>query len=153
MDGSERSERLMQRALDLAREAAAAGEVPVGCVIARQGIVVAEGANARESLSDPTAHAEIVAIRAASTALGTWRLVDCVLVTTCEPCPMCAGAIVQARIPRVVYGCDDPKGGGVTSRYGIGLDQSLNHTFTLESGILADEAAGLMRDFFSRLRR
>jgi tRNA(adenine34) deaminase len=88
----------MDRALELAREAAARGEVPVGCVIALGGEIVGEGANAREAGSDPTAHAEIVAIRAAARALSTWRLADCVLVATCEPCPMCAGAIVQARI-------------------------------------------------------
>jgi tRNA(adenine34) deaminase len=146
-------EPLMARALQLAREAGRAGEVPVGCVIERGGEIVGTGANAREAGSDPTAHAEIVAIRAASALLGTWRLARCTLVVTCEPCPMCAGAIVQARIPRVVYGCDDPKGGGVASLYSIGTDGSLNHRFELVRGVLADEAAELLRDFFGRLRQ
>lgn len=143
----------MKRALDLARAAAEAGEVPVGCVIACGTQIIAEGANARESGNDPTAHAEIVAIRDATRGLGTWRLADCVLVVTCEPCPMCAGAIVQARIPVVVYGCDDPKGGGVSSRYGIGVDGALNHRFELVRGVMAGEASDLLRDFFSRLRQ
>jgi tRNA(adenine34) deaminase len=142
----------MGRALELARGAAGGGEVPVGCVIERDGAIVGEGANAREAGSDPTAHAEIVAIRRAAARLGTWRLERCTLVVTCEPCPMCAGAIVQARVPVVVYGCDDPKGGGVASRYGIGLDGALNHRFELVRGVRAAEAAELLRTFFSSLR-
>jgi len=145
-------EKLMRRALDLAREAAGRGEVPVGCVVARGGRIVGEGANAREAEGDPTAHAEVVAIRAAARMIGSWRLDGCVLVATCEPCPMCAGAIVQARIPVVVYGCDDPKGGGVASRYGIGVDGALNHRFELVRGVMAAEAGALLRDFFAGLR-
>ena len=121
-DDVSRWEGLMARALDIAREAAVQGDVPVGCVIERHGVVVAEAANRREIDRDPTAHAEVLALRRAARALGTWRLDECTLIVTCEPCPMCAGAIVQARIPRVVWGCDDTKGGGVTSRYGIGID-------------------------------
>ena len=143
---------LMRRALDLAAQAAREGEVPVGCVISCGGRIVGEGANAREAGHDPTAHAEIVAIRQAAAKLDTWRLSECTLVVTCEPCPMCAGAIVQARIPLVVYGCDDPKGGGVTSRYGIGIDGELNHTFELVGGVMEVQASTLLRDFFARLR-
>ncbi len=142
----------MLRALDLAREARDRGEVPIGCVIARDGVILAGGSNRRETDSDPTAHAEVVAIRAASRATGTWRLTDTVLVVTCEPCPMCAGAIVQARIPLVVFGCEDPKGGGVTSRYGIGIDGQLNHRFEVVGGVMADQASELLRAFFARLR-
>ena len=145
-------EPLMRRALDLAVQAARRGEVPVGCVISCGGRIVGEGANAREADFDPTAHAEIVAIRAAAAKLGTWRLTDCALVVTCEPCPMCAGAIVQARIPLVVYGCDDPKGGGVVSRYGIGIDGALNHRFELMRGVMEVQSSTLLRDFFARLR-
>ncbi|MBW2260586.1 MAG: nucleoside deaminase [Deltaproteobacteria bacterium] len=142
----------MRRALDLAVQAARRGEVPVGCVISCGGRIVGEGANARETDFDPTAHAEIVAIRAAAAKLGSWRLTDCALVVTCEPCPMCAGAIVQARIPLVVYGCDDPKGGGVASRYGIGIDGALNHRFELVRGVMEVQSSTLLRDFFARLR-
>ncbi len=145
-------EPLMRRALDLAGQAARSGEVPVGCVISCGGRIVGEGANAREAGHDPTAHAEIVAIRAAADRLGRWRLSECTLVVTCEPCPMCAGAIVQARIPLVVYGCDDPKGGGVASRYGIGIDGALNHRFELVRGVMEVQASTLLRDFFARLR-
>ena len=145
-------EPLMRRALDLARRAADEGEVPIACVISCGGRIVGEGTNAREAGNDPTAHAEIVAIRAAAAKLGTWRLSECTLVVTCEPCPMCAGAIVQARIPLVVYGCDDPKGGGVASRYGIGIDGALNHRFELVRGVMEVQAATLLRDFFARLR-
>ncbi len=146
-------ETLMWRALDLAREAAGRGEVPVGCVIAREGVVIAEAANRREADRDPTGHAEIIAIRMAAARTGSWRLDRTSLVVTCEPCPMCAGAIVQARVPLVVYGCDDPKGGGIRSRYGIGLDGALNHRFELVSGVLAEESASLLRSFFADLRR
>jgi tRNA(adenine34) deaminase len=145
-------EPLMRRALDIARRAADGGEVPIGCVISCGGRIVGEGANERETGNDPTAHAEIVAIRAAARKLGTWRLSECTLVVTCEPCPMCAGAIVQARIPLVVYGCDDPKGGGVSSRYGIGIDGALNHRFELVRGVMEVQASTLLRDFFARLR-
>jgi len=145
-------EMLMRRALDLAREAGERGEVPVGCVIARGDEILAEASNRREADRDPTGHAEILAIRMACARIGSWRLEGTVLVVSCEPCPMCAGAIVQARVPLVVYGCDDPKGGGVRSRYGIGVDGALNHRYELVSGVLADESASLLRVFFSRLR-
>ena len=145
-------EKLMRMALDLAREAGGRGEVPVGCVIARGDEILASSSNRRETDNDPTGHAEVLALRAAAARAGSWRLEGATLVVTCEPCPMCAGAIVQARVPLVVYGCDDPKGGGVKSRYGIGIDGALNHRFELVSGVLADESSALLRAFFSRLR-
>lgn len=149
----ETREELMQRALELAARAGRLGEVPIGCVVARGGAVIGEGANRREADADPTAHAEIVAIRAAARTVGSWRLEDAALVVTCEPCPMCAGAIVNARIPVLVFGCEDPKGGGVVSRYGIGLDGVLNHRCEVVGGVLAGEAASLLKEFFAALRR
>jgi len=145
-------EPFMRRALELAREAAREGEVPVGCVVVVDGKVAGEGRNMRERLHDPAAHAEIVALRAAGAALGTWRLDGATLYATCEPCPMCAGAAVQARVARVVFGCADPKGGGVVSRYRIGIDGALNHAFALRGGVLAAECAALLREFFAGKR-
>jgi tRNA(adenine34) deaminase len=146
-------EKFMRRALDLARVALSIDEVPVGCVVVREGEVIGEGMNRRETDRDPTAHAEITALREAARRLGTWRLDGAVLYVTCEPCPMCAGAMVQARIRRVVFGCEDPKGGGVVSRYGIGVDGALNHGFEAEGGVLGDECAGLLGEFFRGKRK
>jgi len=145
-------EHYMGRALELARRAAAMDEVPVGCVVVRDGAVIGEGFNLRETDEDPTAHAEIVAIREAARRRGSWHLDDAALYVTCEPCPMCAGAAVQARIRRVVFGCRDPKGGGVTSHFGIGVGGELNHRFELTEGVLADECASLLQEFFKRKR-
>jgi len=116
------------------------------------GRIVGRGANRREADHDPTAHAEILAMREAGRTLGHWRLVDCTLVVTLEPCPMCAGAIVNARVPRLVYGCDDPKAGAVRTLYQICEDPKLNHRVTVTSGILADECAELLRAFFRAQR-
>ncbi|MFH1435428.1 MAG: tRNA adenosine(34) deaminase TadA [Pseudomonadota bacterium] len=138
----------MRQALELAEKAAAQDEVPIGCVIVLDGEVIGEGHNTREKGADPTAHAEIAAIRQAAKRLGTWRLDGACLVVTCEPCPMCAGAAVQARIARIVFGCEDPKGGGMVSRYGIGMDGELNHTVEVEGGVLAEECSRLLKDFF-----
>jgi tRNA(adenine34) deaminase len=142
----------MQLALALAREALAVGEVPVGAVIVRQGRVLSQAFNLRESLADPTAHAEVLAIRQAGRALGTWRLDGCTLYVTLEPCPMCAGAILQARLARVVYGAHDPKAGACRSLYRLVSDPRLNHRAEVQGGLLAEACGRLLSDFF-RTRR
>ena len=144
--------RWMGEALVEAREAAAAGDVPVGAVIVHNGTIIGRGRNRREADNDPTAHAEIVALRDAATMLGTWR-VDATLVVTQEPCPMCAGAIVNARVVRLVYGCTNPKAGAVTSLYQIPTDPRLNHRVEVHGGVRADECAGELQLFFARLRQ
>jgi tRNA(adenine34) deaminase len=143
----------MAQALDEADVAAAKGEVPVGCVlVGADGALLARGHNLRETLEDPTAHAEMIAIRAAAQAIGSWRLEGVTCFVTLEPCAMCAGALVHARVARVVYGCDDPKGGAVTTLYAIGSDPRLNHRFELVSGVRAEECAQRLRAFFAALR-
>jgi tRNA(adenine34) deaminase len=142
----------MKMALRQAEAAAAADEAPVGAVIVRDGVVIASARNEREALRDPTAHAELIAITQAAAALGNWRLENCTLYVTLEPCPMCAGAIVLARIPRVVYGADDPKGGAVRSLYRLLEDPRLNHRALVVPGVLAESAGGLLSDFFRRKR-
>lgn len=143
----------MDLALDEARLAEARDEVPVGCVIVdREGAVVARGHNLRELLDDPTAHAEVVAMRAAAADRAMWRLDGLTAYVTLEPCPMCAGAFVNARIDRVVYGCDDPKGGAVKTLYTIGSDPRLNHRFEVVSGVRAEACAEILRGFFRRRR-
>lgn len=144
--------RWMGEALALADAAAARGEVPVGAVIVRAGALLATGANAREAEQDPTAHAETIAIRSAARALGSWRLDGCTLYVTLEPCPMCAGAIVLSRIPRVVYGCTDPKGGFVGTLADLSRFPGLNHTFEVVPGVLASDCAGRLQQFFRALR-
>lgn len=143
----------MRRALAAAEEAARCNEVPVGAVVVRGDEVIAVAHNQRETLADPTAHAEVVAIRRAAAALGGWRLIDADLYVTMEPCPMCAGALVNARLRRVVYGCDDPKAGAVRTLYRLLDDPRLNHRVEVVPGVLATESAALLRSFFSRLRR
>jgi tRNA(adenine34) deaminase len=144
---------LMRLALAEAELAGAAGDVPVGAVVVDAGgNVIGSGRNRREADQDPTAHAEIVALRAAAAARGSWRLCDATLFVTLEPCPMCAGALVNARIARLVYGCADPKAGAVATRYTIGVDGRLNHTFAVQGDVLADPCAELLRAFF-RARR
>lgn len=146
-------EALMRLALDEADAAAVVGEVPVGCVIVdTNGEVLGCGRNARESLRDPTAHAEILAIRAAAERVGGWRLEGTTAYVTLEPCPMCAGALVLARVRRVVYGCADPKAGALTTMFGIGLDSRLNHRFDFAGGVLAQECALRLQRFFAALR-
>src|SRR5690242_1739751 len=143
----------MGRALEEADAAAAKGEVPVGCVlVGADGVLLATGHNQRETLEDPTAHAEMVAIRGAAQALGSWRLEGVTCFVTLEPCAMCAGALVHARVARVVYGCDDPKGGAVVTLYNIGSDPRLNHRFELVRGVRAEECAQRLRAFFAALR-
>ena len=145
----------MQPALDAARAAGAAGEVPVGCAIYDDltGALLATAGNRRERDADPTAHAEVVAIRAAAASRGHWRLVDCSLYVTLEPCPMCAGAIVNARVPRVAYGCADPKAGAARTLYEICDDGRLNHRAEVVAGVRAEECAELLRTFFRARRR
>jgi tRNA(adenine34) deaminase len=143
----------MRQALAAAEAATARGEVPVGAVIVAGGAVIAVAHNERETANDPTAHAEVLALRRAAAALGSWRLTDAELYVTMEPCPMCAGAIVNARVRRVYYGCHDPKAGAVRSLYQILDDRRLNHRVDVVPGVLGQEAAGLLRGFFERLRR
>jgi tRNA(adenine34) deaminase len=142
----------MRTALDAARQAAMIGEVPVGAVVVVRGEVIAVAHNQRETKNDPTAHAEIVAMRAAAAALHSWRLVDADLYVTMEPCPMCAGAIVNARVRRLIYGCDDPKAGAVRTLFQLLDDQRLNHRVEVVPGVLGVESAELLKSFFSRLR-
>lgn len=144
----------MTRALELARDAAARGEVPVGAVVYRTatGERLAEASNTREHGKDPTGHAELTAVRAAAAALGDWRLNDCTVVITLEPCAMCAGMLVNARVGRVVYGADDPKAGACRSLYRITTDARLNHRCTVVAGLEADVCGRVLRDFFQRKR-
>ena len=128
------------------------GEVPIGAVIVKEERVLAAAHNRTEGDRDPTAHAEILAIREAAQVLGGWRLPGTTLYVSVEPCPMCAGAIIQARIPRVVYGADDPKGGAAGSLYNLLQDPRFNHRSEVVRGILDEESAGLLRQFFRRLR-
>ena len=141
----------MEEALALAREAAAEGEVPVGCVIVRGDEIVGRGRNRRETGKTALAHAEIEAISQACSNLGGWRLWECTLYVTLEPCAMCAGAIINARIPRVVYGASDSKFGAVRSVCSL-FDMRFNHHPKVEAGILEEEAAALMTEFFQKLR-
>ena len=141
----------MKEALVLAREAADAGEVPVGCVIVRNGEIVGRGRNRREGDKSALAHAELEAIQDACRRLGGWRLWECTLYVTLEPCPMCAGAIVNARIPRVVYGASDAKCGAVQSVCSL-FDMKFNHHPAVESGVLEAECAALLTEFFQKLR-
>jgi tRNA(adenine34) deaminase len=143
----------MRVAIAEAAAAAAAGDVPIGAVVVRGGAVVGRGRNRREVDADPTAHAEIVAMREAARAGGEWRLVGATVYATLEPCPMCAGALVNARVARVVYGCPDPKAGAVDTLFAIGRDARLNHRFDVTSGVLAAEAAAQLRAFFAARRR
>jgi len=145
-------EHFMKEALAFARIAFSEQEVPIGAVVVREGKMIGRGRNRREALSDPTHHAEIEAIREAAGAIQSWRLEGATLYTTCEPCPMCAGAAVNARIARIVYGCADPKAGYCGSLGDIPRDPRLNHRCIVESGLMAEEAAELLQLFF-RARR
>jgi tRNA(adenine34) deaminase len=148
------AEALMQLALAEAAAAMAEEEVPIGAVVFHEPTarMIGRGHNRRENDCDPTAHAEIVAMRQAAKELGHWRLVDCVLAVTLEPCPMCAGAIVNARVPRLVYGCADPKAGAVRTLYRLCEDDRLNHRVVVEDGVLAEECAKLLQSFFRAQR-
>lgn len=145
-------DRWMRQALNQARIAYDAREVPVGAVVVHEDRIIAEGYNQREALQDPTAHAEMIAITQAAEALGSWRLLDCTLYVTLEPCPMCAGAIVQARIPTVVYGTTDPKGGACHTLYRITNDARLNHEATVLGGVLREECKAILQEFFAAQR-
>jgi len=142
----------MRQALQAAEQAAGRGEVPVGAVVAIGDQVISVAHNERETGADPTAHAEILALRRAAAARGSWRLCDAELFVTMEPCPMCAGALVNARIKRLYFGCDDPKAGAVRTLYSLVDDPRLNHRVEVVPGVLAAEGAALLRGFFSRLR-
>ncbi len=144
---------MMLRALAQATQAEKEGEVPVGAIITHQEQIVAAAYNQREQLNDPTAHAEMVAITQAAEALQSWRLTECTLYVTLEPCPMCAGAILQARIPRVVYGAADPKAGAVHSLFRLLSDPRLNHQVEIVPGVLANECGGMLTAFFREQRR
>ena len=143
----------MDIALELARQAGNTGEVPVGSVVVYRGKIIGRGANLREAKQDPLAHAEIIAIREAAAYLKSWRLEDTALYVTLEPCPMCAGAIINARIPVVVFGCSDPKAGAVHTLYNLLEDSRLNHRAVVLSGVRGEEASGLLTSFFSSLRK
>jgi tRNA(adenine34) deaminase len=145
---------LMQEAIAEASAALALDEVPVGCVILHvpSNKIIARGHNRRESDADPTAHAEIMALRDAAAAMESWRLSECAMAVTLEPCPMCAGAIVNARMGRLIYGRDDPKAGAIRTLYKICDDPRLNHQVEITAGVLAEDCAELLRDFFRAQR-
>ena len=145
-------ERWMRQALQRAERAYQEQEVPVGAVIVHQDRIIGEGYNQRETLHDPTAHAEMIAITQAAQSLGSWRLLDCTLYVTLEPCPMCAGAIVQARLPVVIYGTADPKAGACHSLFQITSDARLNHRAAVLGGVLQQECAELLKQFFAEQR-
>lgn len=146
-------ERFMRQALAEAALAAESNDVPVGCVVVKDGRIVGRGCNQRELLQDPTAHAEILAITAAAAEGESWRLERCTLYVTLEPCAMCAGAIVLARVPRVVFGAADPKAGACGSLMNIVQDPRLNHRAEVSSGILAEECSAKLKGFFQALRK
>ena len=142
----------MRGALDEACAAAAQGEVPVGAIVVCDGVIVGRGHNQRESDRDPLAHAELLALRRAAAALDRWRLSGCTLYVTLEPCPMCAGAVVSARVARLVYGARDPRAGAAGTLYNIASDERLNHRAEVLGGVCADESASLLREFFAARR-
>ena len=144
----EQDQQYMEIALELAREAFRQGEVPVGAVLVRGEEIIARSYNRREALQDATAHAEIMALREAGARLGSWRLMGTTLYVTLEPCPMCAGALVQARVSRLVYGARDPKGGAAGTLYNIPGDPRLNHRLVVKAGVLQEKCAVLLQEFF-----
>lgn len=152
LEADEFDHSMMERALDLARQAANLGEVPVGSVIVHDRKIVSQAFNLRETLQDPTAHAERLAITLAGRALGSWRLEGCTLYVTLEPCPMCAGAIVQGRIARVVYGASDPKAGACASLYRLVSDPRLNHRASITAGVMEKECGEILSLFFQDRR-
>ena len=143
----------MQMAIDEARRAETLGEVPIGAVVVCDGRVVARAHNRREGDADPSAHAEFLAMVTAARELGRWRLTGCTVYVTLEPCLMCAGLMVNARVDRCVYGAADPKGGAVGTLFDVSHDERLNHEFEVTGGVLADESADLLRSFFRARRR
>jgi tRNA(adenine34) deaminase len=145
-------EKFMAAALKEAQKAADKGEIPVGCVVVLDGKIIGRGHNLRESKNDPTAHAEIVALRKAGKKTGSWRLGEAEVYVSCEPCPMCAGALVLARVKRVVYGCKDLKAGATDSLYQIGRDSRLNHRFEVTAGVSEQECKQMLSGFFKKVR-
>lgn len=145
-------EEFMKRALDEAVVAFEEQEVPVGAVIVHEGQIIASAHNQRETLNDPTAHAEMIALTQAAEALGSWRLENCIIYVTLEPCPMCAGAIVQARLPVVIYGTTDPKAGACHSLYSITDDPRLNHRAKVLGGVMAEDCKAILQEFFRQQR-
>ena len=145
-------EEAMRIALEEATIAGQHGEVPVGAVVMRDGVVISQRHNEREASGDPTAHAEILALRDAAKVIGNWRLDECILVVTLEPCVMCAGALLNSRIGRLVYGAADLKGGATASLYNVMSDPRLNHNPPVEHGILASESQALLQEFFAQKR-
>ena len=142
----------MAQALAEAARARQLGEVPIGAVVVRDGVIVGRGHNLRETGNDPTAHAELLAIRQAAETTGHWRLLDCTLYVTLEPCVMCMGAIILARVPRLVFGCRDPRVGAAGSIYDFSRDDRFNHRVTVEEGVLGEECSTLLSGFFQELR-
>jgi tRNA(adenine34) deaminase len=147
-----RHEHFMHQALLEAGAARAMGEVPVGCVLALGSEIIGRGHNRRQRDQDPTAHAEMIAIREAALHVGSWRLIDVVAYVTLEPCPMCAGALVNSRVDTVVYGCSDPKAGALNTFFQIGSDPRLNHRFKVVSGVLERDCASILSGFFEQIR-
>ncbi len=145
--------RMMLRAIELASAAGAEGEVPVGAVIYRGETILGEAANVREASADPTGHAEVLALRRAAVTAGGWRLVDCSMAVTLEPCPMCAGALVNARVARLVYGARDPKAGAVDTLFDLCRDARLNHRLEVFGGVMANACARLLTEFFRGRRK
>ena len=152
MSDNGQDRRHMQMAIEQAKIAEENGDVPIGAVIVYKNQIIAKAYNQREQLADPTAHAEIIALTQAAAFLESWRLIGCTMYVTLEPCPMCAGALVLARIDRLVYGCDDPKSGAVSSLYNIVTDNRLNHIVEVANGVLADECSELLQNFFQERR-
>lgn len=152
MNGMELDQHYMRLAIEEANKAAAKGEVPIGAVIVHDGHVIARAHNLRETTRNAVTHAELMAIQQACDVIGNWRLEDTILYVTLEPCPMCAGAILQSRIPRVVYGARDPKAGCVDSLYRLLNDERFNHQCDVKENVLADECGGLLSQFFRDLR-
>ena len=154
MDGMENTvhQQFMREALTLAEQAALEGEVPVGALVVYRGLVIARGYNTRERSQDPTGHAELNAIRDAADLLGSWRLEECTVYVTLEPCAMCAGAMVNSRIMACVYGCTDPRGGFLGTLGDLGSDTRLNHRFDVVSGVLEDDCRHVLQSFFRAIR-
>ena len=152
MNDSKEDQLYMKIAIEQAQIAEENGDVPIGAVIVFEKQIIGKAYNQREQLQDPTAHAEIIALTQAAAFIESWRLPGCTMYVTLEPCPMCAGALVLARIDRLVYGCDDPKTGAIKSLYNIVTDERLNHTINVTSGVLAEDCSALLQHFFRRRR-